>query len=179
MDSIYAKTYLLPYSISLAGTGNFSKALLAVKEFLQTPRLNEQSIQAGNYRRKTYELALKIAEQRTKDGANSYVFSPQNLGSNINSAALEYFPSLTIDGSRMIFTRRQNNDEDFYESILENGVWQKAIPLAGHINTNLNEGAQNISQDGEWLIFTGCNYPEGEGSCDLYIACLLYTSRCV
>ena len=170
MDSIYAKTYLLPYSISLAGTGNFSKALLAVKEFLQTPRLNEQSIQAGNYRRKTYELALKIAEQRTKDGANSYVFSPQNLGSNINSAALEYFPSLTIDGSRMIFTRRQNNDEDFYESILENGVWQKAIPLAGHINTNLNEGAQNISQDGEWLIFTGCNYPEGEGSCDLYIA---------
>jgi outer membrane protein OmpA-like peptidoglycan-associated protein len=38
------------------------------------------------------------------------------------------------------------------------------------VNTNLNEGAQNISQDGEWIIFTGCNYPEGQGSCDLYIS---------
>lgn len=44
------------------------------------------------------------------------------------------------------------------------------MPVSGKINTNFNEGAQNISQDGQWLIFTGCNYPEGQGSCDLYIA---------
>jgi outer membrane protein OmpA-like peptidoglycan-associated protein len=36
----------------------------------------------------------------------------------------------------------------------------------------MNEGAQNISQDGQWLIFTGCNFPEGMGSCDLYISYL-------
>ncbi len=170
MDSVYARTYLLPYSISLAGIGRFEQALKIVNEFLATPRLNAQSIKAGTYRKKTYELALAHQAKLKSSGASSYVFSPQNLGQNINSSALEYFPSFTIDGNKMIFTRRLNNDEDFYESNYVNGVWTKATPVPGKINTNLNEGAQNISQDGEWLIFTGCNYPEGEGSCDLYIA---------
>ena len=48
MDSVYSKTYLLPYSISLAGIGKFKEALLAVDEFLVTPNLNIQSIKAGN-----------------------------------------------------------------------------------------------------------------------------------
>ena len=170
LDSMYAKTYLLPYSISLAGTGQFEKALKAVTDFLATPRLNAQSVKAGNYRKQTYELALTHQQKLKSTGAAPYVFAPQNMGENINSSALEYFPSFTIDGNKMIFTRRVNNDEDFYESNFVNGNWSKAMPVVGKINTNLNEGAQNISQDGDWLIFTGCNYPEGEGSCDLYIA---------
>lgn len=167
MDPVYSQAYMLPYSISLAGTGNFSKALETVTAFLSTPGLNKQSIQAGNYRKRVYEFAI---EHENKYPTGNYVFAPLNLGDSINSDALEYFPSITIDGSRMIFTRRVNNDEDFYESHFENGFWSKAEPVGGKINTNLNEGAQNISQDGQWLIFTGCNYPEGQGSCDLYIA---------
>lgn len=169
MDRQYASTYLLPYSISLAGMGNFEKAMIMVNEFLATPRLNEQSIKAGNYRKKTYAFALQQDSLR-KININNYVFSPQNMGANINGATLEYYPSLTIDGNKMIFTRRENGDEDFYESYFENGAWTVAVPVPGKINTNLNEGAQNISQDGEWLIYTGCNYPEGGGSCDLYIS---------
>jgi tetratricopeptide (TPR) repeat protein len=167
LDSVYAKTYLLPYSISLAGTGNFEKAMQMVEAFLATPRLNEQSIKAGNYRKKTFAFAL---QQNAIIKSKTYVFSPKNMGNNINSNSLEYYPSLTIDGSKMIFTRREDGDEDFYESSFLDGIWSKAIPVPGKINTNLNEGAQNISQDGEWLIFTGCNYPEGAGSCDLYIS---------
>ncbi len=165
LDSIYASTYLLPYSISLAGTGNFAEALQKVKSFL-TQKLNEQSIKAGNYRQRTYEFAL----QQQKEQAGDYIFKPVNLGENINSVDLEYFPSLTIDGKKMIFTRRVQNDEDFFEADLIDGNWNKAKPLGGKVNTNLNEGAQNISQDGEWLVFTGCNYPEGAGSCDLYLS---------
>ena len=167
LDSVFSSTYLLPYSISLAGTGNFNKALEAVNKFLATPRLNEQSIKAGGYRKSTYEFAIAYAAKHP-DG--NYKFLPENVGDSINSKALEYFPSLTIDGKKMIFTRRVNNDEDFYESNLVNGKWSKAVAVSGKINTNFNEGAQNISQDGQWLIFTGCNYPEGQGSCDLYIA---------
>ena len=165
MDSIYSKTYLLPYSISLAGTGKFQLALNAVNEFLQTPKLNPQSIKAGNYRKSTYTFAI---DQEIKHAGIHYVFTPLNMGDSINSPALEYFPSFTIDGKKMIFTRRVNNDEDFYESNFVDGHWEKARPLGGKVNTNLNEGAQNISQDGQLLVFTGCNYPEGEGSCDLY-----------
>lgn len=167
MDSVYSKTYLLPYSISLAGTGKFQQALNAANEFLANPSLNQQSIKAGNYRKSVYTFAVEYEKKHPSTG---YVFAPVNMGNNINTKDLEYFPSLTIDGTKMIFNRRIAGDEDFYESNLIDGKWGKAAPLGGKVNTNLNEGAQNISQDGQLLIFTGCNYPEGEGSCDLYFS---------
>ena len=167
MDSVYSKTYLLPYSISLAGIGQFQKALIAVTGFLSNPTLNPQSIKAGNYRKTVYEFAIDYDK---KHPAKNYVFARKNLGDSVNSDALEYYPSLTIDGKKLIFTRRLSGDEDFYECDLVDGKWGKAKPLGGRVNTNLNEGAQNISQDGSWIVFTGCNYPEGQGSCDLYIS---------
>jgi outer membrane protein OmpA-like peptidoglycan-associated protein/tetratricopeptide (TPR) repeat protein len=167
LDSVYSNTYLLPYSISLAGTGKFQQALNAVNKFLTNDKLNTQSIKAGNYRKSTYEFAVAYDKAHL---VKNYIFAPQNLGDSINSTALEYFPSLTIDGSKMVFTKRTGGDEDFYESNFSNGTWSKAKALSGKVNTNLNEGAQCISQDGNWIIFTGCNYPEGQGSCDLYIS---------
>ena len=168
LDSVYTSTYNQPYGISLAGIGRFEDALKAVNKFLSNPKLNEQSIKAGNYRKGCYEFAVEYEKTHP---VKNYVFAPQNLGDSINTAVSEYFPSLTIDGTKMVFTRRvDSKDEDFYESNLINGTWSKAKPLAGKVNTNLNEGAQCISQDGQWIIFTGCNYPEGQGSCDLYIS---------
>jgi outer membrane protein OmpA-like peptidoglycan-associated protein/tetratricopeptide (TPR) repeat protein len=170
LDSVYTNYYLLPYSISLAGCGRFSDALNAVNIFLRNPKLNERSIKSGEFRKKTYQFALDYAKEHPDTG---YVFAPQNLGDSINTTALEYFPSLTIDGKKLIFTRRQNNKETFYESDLVNGVWGKAFPLSEKINSpDYNVGAQNISQDGEWLVFTGCDFPRGFGSCDLYISYL-------
>ena len=167
LDSLYASVFLLPYSISLAGTGQFANALTAVNQFLATPTLNERSRQAGEFRKKTYSFALAYEQEHP---SGSYVFAPQNLGDSVNSMYPEYYPSLTIDGSKLIFTRRVKQDEDFYESTRTEGAWQAAQPLSGRVNTNFNEGAQSISQDGNWIIFTGCNYPEGQGSCDLYIS---------
>ncbi len=167
MDKEYANTYLLPYSISLAGTGDFTKALSAVNSFLSRKNLNPQSKSAGEFRKTSYEFALAQAAASTD---RQVTLNRINIGDSINSAMHEYFPSLTIDGNKMIFTRRIKDDEDFFQSEKIDGKWMNAQPVRGRINTNFNEGAQNISQDGEWLIFTGCNYPEGAGSCDLYIA---------
>ncbi|HUZ60601.1 MAG TPA: OmpA family protein [Hanamia sp.] len=170
LDSVYSNYYLLPYSISLAGCGRFKDALHAVNIFLKNPKINERSTKAGEFRRKTYQFAIDYAKSHPDTG---YVFAPKNLGDSINTAALEYFPSLTIDGKKLVFTRRQNDKESFYESDLKNGTWGKAFPLVGKINSpDYNVGAQNISQDGEWLVFTGCNFPQGFGSCDLYISYL-------
>ncbi|MDQ6762930.1 MAG: OmpA family protein [Bacteroidota bacterium] len=170
LDSVYTNYYLLPYSISLAGTGRFADALAAVNKFLLNPKLNDRSIKAGEFRKKTYEFAIDYDKSHPQ---KNYVFKPVNLGDSINTTALEYFPSLTIDGKKMIFTERINHNEDFYESDWVNGKWSKAYPLPGNINSStFNEGAQNISQDGQWLLFTGCNFPEGLGSCDLYISYL-------
>jgi outer membrane protein OmpA-like peptidoglycan-associated protein/tetratricopeptide (TPR) repeat protein len=170
LDSVYAKDFFLPYSISLAGCGRFNDALKAVNNFLLTPKLNERSIKSGEFRKKTYQFAIDYAQTHPD---KNYVFAPQNLGDSINTSDLEYFPSLTIDGKKLIFTKRISNKESFYESDRQNEVWGKAFPLAGKINSQDNNvGAQNISQDGQWLIYTGCNFPEGEGSCDLYVSYL-------
>ena len=169
IDSAWFKDYNLPYSINLAGLGEFQKALKAIDEFLSIPNLNEQSLKAANYRRKTYQFAI---DYNNHHPLNGYRFEPKNMGDSINSMQLEYFPSITVDGKEFVFTRRINANEELYESKFENGNWTKAQPMPGNINTNQGEAGANISQDGQWLIFTGCNFPYGLGSCDLYISYL-------
>jgi len=98
-------------------------------------------------------------------------FKPVNMGPEINTADDEYLPVATADQSLLIFTRKINNNEDFYKSGLVNKKWQTATPLSANINTpRFNEGAQSISQDGKYLFFTGCNRPDGLGRCDIYIS---------
>lgn len=170
IDSVYFRDYSLPYSINLAGLGEFEKALDAVNSFLSIDDLNASSRKAGEYRKQSYAFALEYAKRKT---VSDYKFEPKNLGDSINSKVSEYFPAITIDGTQLFYTRRVNSiNEDFYESSLIDNSWKPSKSLPGDINTSLNEGAQNISQDGEWLIFTGCNFPEGFGSCDLYISYL-------
>ncbi len=167
LDSVYSAVFLMSYSVSLAGLGEFEKALRALEKFSQNKGLNEYSIRSAAAHRKNYEFAINYASSHP---AGNYSFKPVNLGDAVNSAYSEYYPSITIDGSKLIFTRQVEGDEDFYECSLQDGQWTKAMPLRGRVNTTFNEGAQNISQDGEWIIFTGCNYPGGQGSCDLYIS---------
>jgi outer membrane protein OmpA-like peptidoglycan-associated protein/tetratricopeptide (TPR) repeat protein len=103
--------------------------------------------------------------------AHPVPFKPVNMGPEINTADDEYLPVATADESTLIFTRKINNNEDFYQSAKVDGKWQTATYLSNHINTpEYNEGAQSISQDGKYLFFTGCNRPDGLGRCDIYIS---------
>ncbi|MDO3644102.1 OmpA family protein [Mucilaginibacter sp. L3T2-6] len=98
-------------------------------------------------------------------------FKPVNLGPEINTGADEYLPVATADEATLIFTRKINNNEDFYKSNKQGDKWQTAVYLSDQINTpRYNEGAESISQDGKYLFFTGCNRPDGLGRCDIYIA---------
>ncbi|HLX92009.1 MAG TPA: OmpA family protein [Puia sp.] len=170
IDSSFFLDYNLSYSICLAGRGEFSQALGAINRFLTINNLNETSRKAGEYRKSCYTFAVDY-EQNHPSG--NYRFEPLNLGDSVNSAVLEYYPTITIDGKKLVFTRRVNNtNEDFYESDWTGDHWTKARSLEGNINTNYNEAAQNISQDGQWLVFDGCDFPNGYGSCDLYISYL-------
>ncbi len=170
-DPDYTIEYKLPYSINLAGQGEFEKALNAINELLdKKPPKNSTSLKAAEYRKRCYNFAVEYAK---KNANKDYVFAPQNMGADINTSESEYFPSLTIDGKELVFTRRLNgSNEDFFNSKKNNEQWGKASPIEGDVNSEQNEGAQNISQDGQWLVFTGCNRPEGFGSCDIYISYL-------
>ena len=171
LDSDYTIEYKLPYSINLAGSGEFEKALTAINElFSKKPPKNSTSFKAAEYRKRSYEFAINYAK---KNANKNYVFEPQNIGNAVNTTESEYFPSLTIDGKELVFTRRiKNFNEDFYYSRKKNSDWDIAKPMEGNVNTDQNEGAQNISQDGQWLVFTGCNRPDGFGGCDIYISYL-------
>ena len=108
-------------------------------------------------------------------------FSPVNLGENINTPFNDYHPSLTVDENLLIFTRMRPADEltdnggspveeDFFYTKRIDGKWLPAISLGPPINTHRNEGAHSISPDGRYFFFTGCERPEGLGSCDIYLS---------
>ena len=108
--------------------------------------------------------------------ANPVPFKPQSLGNLLNTKDLEVLPSLTADESSLVFTRRvggiERGQEDFYISKKVDNVWQKASPLTD-INTSDNEGAQNITPDGKFLVFAKCDNEgrrDGYGSCDIYFS---------
>lgn len=122
---------------------------------------------------------LEICEFGIEAMKNPVDFNPVNLGPNINSEWDEYLAALTADELEFIFTVRRPRDEktictfcqteeDFYVSRKANGEWQPRKALESPINSSYNEGAQAISPDGRYLIYTLCNTDFGYGSCDLY-----------
>ena len=98
---------------------------------------------------------------------NKVPFEPVKLSANINTDMPEYLPALTADGGTMIYTRKVRGQEDFYISKNVDGEWRLGRALED-VNTPANEGAQSISADGKFLVFTSCGRPDGIGSCDLY-----------
>ncbi|MES2799564.1 MAG: OmpA family protein [Bacteroidota bacterium] len=118
---------------------------------------------------------------------NPREFKPTNIGPGINTNFHEYFPTITVDGQTILFTRRIKDDrlegtvkeqEDFYVSLLGSShTWETAVPMPSNINTINNEGAPTISADGRSLVFIACPDASGEfygenrtgkGSCDLF-----------
>ncbi|MBM3415488.1 MAG: flagellar motor protein MotB [Bacteroidetes bacterium] len=169
LDSAYTINFKFTYAHQLAGLGQFEKALAAIHElFAKAPPKNATRLKEAEARRRSYEFAVNYAKNNRD---TSYVFAPQNMGSAVNSGESEYFPSLTIDGNDLVFTRKLSGDnEDFFSCTKKtSGDWDIAKPVTG-INTSLSEGAQHISSDGGWLVFTGCYRPDGFGSCDIYIS---------
>ena len=168
VDFEQSKNYLFVYSIALGGLGEFQKALNAVDRFLTMSDLNASSVQAARYRKKSYEFAITL-EQLYPNRAQTII---KNAGDSINTAVSEYYPTLTIDGKQLIITRRTRGsvDEDFFTSVWEDTSWKKTTPLEGKINTYYKEGGQQITPDGNWMVFSAKDYPEGLGSFDIYLS---------
>ena len=170
IDPVFTADFKLPYSIGLAGMGNFEKALAVINNLLADSNLHIATKRSALARKQTFEFAVNMAKKR--EGTN-YLFTPVNMGDKVNSAESEYLPALTIDRKVLMFTRKLNHfNEDFFESKLNNSQWDQSTPAQGNVNTSLNEGALNISQDGNWLVFTGCDRQDGYGSCDIYVSFL-------
>ena len=97
------------------------------------------------------------------------------LPSPLNDFVLQYFPVLTADGKQLFFTRRggtsAQDKEDIYISNAESDkIWTAPQSVSNQINSSYNEGTCSVTADGNFLIFTSCDSPDSQGSCDLYSA---------
>lgn len=168
----YPKLYYV-LGKALYRSGNYQKAIDAYKSYLSHADNKSTFIDQAKKGIDKCIGAVNLLK-------NPVPFTLVDLGENINSEDDEYWPSITVDGETIIFTRlvkSQSPDgqknllpqEDFYTSRLVNNVWQPSEPLS-NINTIYNEGAQTISTDGKLLFFTACTRNDGRGSCDIYFS---------
>ncbi len=168
-------------------TGQYQDAITTLSTFVGNKNANPDYVTDAYHVIESAQFALNAMK-------NPVQFNPINLGAGVNTADPEYFPTITVDGQTILFTRLVTDErvqnpnkkqEDFFVSNLskitnlsENRVWEKAFPMPAAINTVQNEGAPTISADGRSLIFVACamndagEYGEnrqGKGSCDLFI----------
>lgn len=154
--------------------GDYKNAESSFKQYLNYEDIEEytRSVSERNI------LNCQFAQQALLDPVE---FEPFNMGQEINSPYSEYFPTMTVDGKILIYTRLLGEmghyqQEDFYISGKNrNEGWMNSQNMGKSINTSMNEGAATISADGKTLIFTACEQNgvygfgrEGNGSCDLF-----------
>ncbi len=163
LDPQYDPKVMYTLALIYWRTNDYAEAAKWAKRFLESRSKNE-TMRAEV--RLFYENCVFSIEALKHPVA----ITPTNLGPNINTAMMEYLPSISIDDSTLVFTRKiPPANEDFYQSRRTNGVWQMATPIT-EINTPNNEGAQSISADGTTLVYASC--AEGGDKCqlDLFIS---------
>ena len=159
----------LKKSIVYKYSGEFDLAIASYELFMRTARMSKERLRAS-------ELALENLKF-TKQKYDEYkaVGAPLEVVKLVFSdEKMEYFPSPTGDDQKLLFTARMvqdgaPSDENLFVAQRSGRGWESsAKPVLGRVNTRINEGASSISADGEYMVFTACNRPDGVGSCDLY-----------
>lgn len=113
---------------------------------------------------------------------NPKPYKPVLMDDKVNTEYNDYWPSLTADEDILITTVQIPGEipnfmgelvgqEDFFISVKDDyGSWSKIHNMGPPINTQMNEGAEAISYDGQYLFFTGCRRDDGLGRCDIYFS---------
>ncbi len=113
---------------------------------------------------------IKTCEFGIQAIAHPLNIKPEPLIDVLNFKSKQYFPVLTADNSTIIFTARNDlEDENIYISENKNNTWLPPTSISKEINTPFNEGTCSISADGHIMVFTSCEGRDSFGSCDLFI----------
>ena len=162
LSSIYLKK-----SIANKYLFQWEESIAQWEIYLSIARLSKE-------RREGAELELenlRFAKQQHEEYvASDFDYDIQKL--SFSTEELEYFPTITGGDEHLIYTHRyisgsKPTDENLFEAALD-GISKFGVPLEGNLNSRLNEGAACISPDGQFMVLTVCDRPDGAGSCDLY-----------
>lgn len=160
IDPNYNTKVFYTLAITKRQLGKYAEAASLFQQYLESGSKNTTLLEKADRQAKSCLLIDNAIN-------NPVPFEPVNLGPNINTTDSEYLPSLTVDGQTLVYTVRIGMNEDFYYSRKVNGEWQKGEPIIA-LNTEENEGAQNVSADGKMIVFTDCGGRKGYGSCDIF-----------
>lgn len=170
-DTYYPPLYYL-VGLQELSCQKYKEAVAHFETYLNLPNANPGRTKMVNEYLQQANFAVRMM-------ANPVKYNPINMGAEINSSTDEYLPAITADEQVLVYTVRRPRDtktacrdcsteEDFYCSEKDSmGNWQSRFDL-NEVNSPYNEGAQCVSPDGKYLIFTICNRQDGYGSCDLY-----------
>lgn len=151
--------------------GKYVEASDAFKKAIGAPGFRESERTMLIKRLETSELRRKLIE-------SPHAIVLTNSGTPLNSAADEIPNSILLDGSLMLFTRKEAGEGRGPRSVAEtflvaqrteNG-WSVPQDFVPWQTDDLNMGAPVFSPDGNLLWFAGCGWPGGMGSCDLYLS---------
>lgn len=167
----------LDYSTALAYrmTGKQEQSLEMVNRYLSQEKLKKADIDKAEELRAQVSTAIELM-------ANPVNVKIHSAGANINTAEYhEYHPSITADGSIMVFTSRREAegftdrdayDNDFYEKVFISywsdsiGGWAPAVPIPGSINKpGRHDASMSISPDGKQIFLY-----RNEGGGDIFIS---------
>ncbi len=97
---------------------------------------------------------------------------PKNLGTTVNTATDEFYPSITKSGN-LYFTAQYKDGvgrEDIFLATWRNGQFEKPVSLDTAINSKGFEFNAFVDPDEKYILFTGYGREDDMGRGDLYIS---------
>lgn len=146
--------------------GEFNKALESYDKFTDAYR------KADNFSK------FVTMRERECENAKKYKSDPERCWVDnvkpLNTAQDDIAPSITTDGSEIIFSSNRPNDNDpnefdeydhdIYSAFIEDGEWSSIKPIRGSVNSPDDDVVNNLSYDGTRLLL----HKKNDGQEDIF-----------
>jgi outer membrane protein OmpA-like peptidoglycan-associated protein len=153
---------------------DFDEALKAYKRF------------EDNYKKSDNFSKFVAMRKKECQNAKKAVASPERVWvdnvKEINSQYDEIAPSITTDGSQIIFSSNRPNknkpnevseyDHDIFVAYFNDGTWGAPKPVPGKVNSNSDDYVNNLSYDGTKMLL----HKDNDGQSDIYESSLVGAS---
>ena len=96
--------------------------------------------------------------------------TPVNLGPTVNTAAGEWWPSISADGRYIVFASERGGgygDVDIWRTDYSGGAWQTPVNIGATVNSSFGDNTPYLSP-GESRLYFISNCPGGQGDYDIW-----------